>query len=247
MAEEFIAFLQKRDEEFLRDVMKRFKQQVDDTVTKIQDHDTATITEWRDKIREKISLVIARRLLRLEMITESRIGEVILAIRDGDGDAEVSPKTPEQIEEAKNEARRRASDVEKLQAIFEADISEFIMSGENQIEKLLETVSDQDRTFGLNLVIADQKFVTGLKTRLLLGDPSFTIGERERLIASRDQMRGDKVEAKYRKRQVLLTSLYKETVKINATVLEKIDEVSLDDVDATSLEGRSLEDYCFDD
>lgn len=239
MASELIDRLKTRDAEYVRTAMKIFKDQARDIVEKIREDDKITLEKWREKDKAKIELVVARRLLRLDMIIESRCGETVLEIRDAQGGMIPTEKTPEYLAQVREEAIRRATNLEPLMNVMKEDMKDFETASQENIEQIITTMADEDRIFRIHTVCIDKEF-----TDKLAKDPSVDF---DKVIADRDKKRSDRVAIRLTKRDKESREIFKDSSDINLKLLADVDNLSLDTYEERALGGHSLEDYCFDD
>jgi hypothetical protein len=225
----FIARLKLRDADFVADVSKQFKEHLDKFVRKLQAHDRETFDEWREKIAQKVNLVVERRRVRAQLLIESREGEVIVEVR---GEPAPKPKTKEQV-------MRKATDREAFADFMKPDMSDFEALSKDNIQELITAREDQDRVFRISLMAADMEFID----MLAKAKPEL----RDQLLADRDKKRQEAVIVAKQERKQQFKKLWDEYIALNDDILRHVDELSLDSVDEFGLAGVAFEDYCYDD
>lgn len=96
-----------------------------EVVSMLRRNNAETLEVWRNKYDEKINLIIARRLVRLEIILEGR----------------------NEDREVELEAYRRATDKKPLEDMLKIHIDDFNTIEEDTISELMATTAEQDTKF----------------------------------------------------------------------------------------------------
>lgn len=211
--------MEEADEKFVGEILDGFRSQVREFADKMRADDEAVMTLWRDKIQYKVDLIVLRRMIRLEILFETR----------------------EDVPEVRAEATRRAGNKEPIVKMMEENLAQFEKIGEHNITELLKSTGDEDEAWSMRLAETDKKFRDGLNS-----DHVIVIGEYHRLVNERDKIRGVQVAKRQAKRLKELRAILKETIERNAEILEEVDRLGIDELDELCLDGKTLEDYCFD-
>lgn len=227
--------LQEADEKFLQEMYEGFRAQVREFVGKMRAQDEETISQWKEKVNRKIDVIVLRRLVRLEILFEARDGEQVVEVRDESGVQEIETVASDVV---RAEAIRRASDKDPLLKMMETDLDSFKEANAIVVVDLIRNSEDEDRLYKVKLAATDKQFREGLK--------EWGEDEHQRLVLERDKIRGAQVAKRQAKRLKELREILQETIEHNSKILEEIDNLNIDEIDQAALDGKTLEDYCFD-